>query len=124
MEFDGETYKCSINSTKSIKALQFLSDLYNVYKVIQLDGSWTSKYQKGYVAMTVYLAGWYAGFLPSPEIAAGKYIAPFPKGPDKDTHISGLATYVGIFFIPTTTKDVENVVTVMTALIFLCLSLL
>lgn len=118
VEFDGENYKCTINSPQSIKALQVLSDLYNIYKVTEDRADWMDRFRTGHAAMTLHTAGGYPSVLRTEEEAADKYIAPIPKGPDKDTYISGISTYIEMYFVPTSRKDIQNIVMVMTDLFY------
>ena len=88
VEEAGDTFRYTLNSQKSIKALQFMSDLYNVHQVITNDRDWLNDLKNGKAAFAVFPLGSYSGtFLTEPDIASKIFIAPMAKGPDADNYI-------------------------------------
>ncbi len=120
IEEAGGTFIYTLNSPKAAKALQFMSDLYNVYKVTHPSGaSWLTHMKNNIAAMTMCAGGSYAtSYFTDEAIAANKIIAPVPKGPDKNTYITGIATYFEMFSFPSNIKEPDKVVTVLMDLFY------
>ncbi len=98
---DGDRYYFSLNSRNSIKALQFLADLYNIHKVTYDGGNFTTDMQTGKAAMSILMTGSFSSvYFPDPNIAANMIIAPIPKGPDSDSFINGVTTSNDMLVMP------------------------
>ncbi len=81
---DGDNYRFSLNEPKSINAIQFLSDLQNVYKVGMLKVS--TLYKLGQAAMAfVSMPGVRTTKTSYPDTSA--YLL-YPKGPDADRYVN------------------------------------
>jgi len=87
---------------KSVKALQFVSDLYNIYKVTYLGGNTTEDMLNNRAAMSIFRAGSFSGtYFPDPARTNEKiFVAPLPKGPDSNQQVLTIHTYYDMMAFP------------------------
>jgi len=99
---DGSVKYTLHNDPKSVKALQFMSDLYNVYKVTFMGGNAKEIMQNGFGAMSLLLnAGSFsASYYTDPQSAKKIHIAPVPMGPDFDKYVTRYNTYIDTMAMP------------------------
>ncbi len=114
---DGGKTLFALDNPESIKALQFMSDLFNVYKVIPYDATLSRvKNYLGRVAMSVMtVPSSSASVWMTPEQGDSIRVAPMPLGPDSytDKYMSGYRTQHEMFLIPSSITEKEEVVTVV-----------
>ncbi|MDD5603094.1 MAG: extracellular solute-binding protein [Eubacteriales bacterium] len=89
---ENDLYRYSLNDPNSINALQFISNLHNVYKSAILNAS-STKYKLGQSAMAaVKMANVRTNKSSYPDTSA---YALFPKGPNADRHVNFSVTVGG-----------------------------
>jgi len=98
---DGSVRYTLHEDPKAVKALQFMSDLYNIHKVTFVGGNVKDIMQKGYGAMTVISTGSFTTTYAN-DLASAKnfYVVPIPKGPDADKHIDRFLTSLNMMALP------------------------
>ncbi len=102
---DGK-YVLALNSPQAVQALQFMSDLCNVYKVTKkITSDSQIKPLKGFYAMTLTHIGSLATFYPDPVMGGDVWMAPIPKGPYMDNHITGYRIYQDMFALAANLAD-------------------
>ncbi len=107
---DGNTIKyCLADDPKAVKALQFISDLYNVYKVTYLGGSAQKDMYNNKAAMQVIAGGNFSSSFYNDAAQAVKiFIAPIPKGPDSSGYVAGIKTYFDLLAFPKIQGNPDN----------------
>jgi len=115
LNYDDTSYTIAFKSPQSMRAMQFVSDLINVYGVSKKVGATaTLKPYKGKYAMTVGHIQILATLYPTPDIGQDVWMAPFPKGPDKGEYMQGYRLYQDQWVFPANMDKKSDVVKVCT----------
>ncbi len=110
LEYSDGRYYCSLNSPQTVKALQFLSDLYNIYKVAKTGTVAQIQQNRSRIAMTFYgIAGLYT----SAQLGEGIYMAHNPIGPDANGVCTGYRVQRELFVFPSNIKNAKEVVNII-----------
>ncbi|MDD5604042.1 MAG: extracellular solute-binding protein [Eubacteriales bacterium] len=103
---DGSVKYTLDNDAKAVKALQFMSDLYNVHKVTFVGGNVSDIMQRGFGAMSFISVGSFSSsYYKDAQCAKKMFVAPVPKGPDFDQHIDRYQTSVDTMTMPNITSN-------------------
>ena len=110
----GQKVSFSLYDQKALNALQFFSDLYNVYKVIAPNANQTLLKQRK-AAMAV-MEPWMVRYCNDVMGDQDFYISFLPKGPDAQNYSNGTLNTARFFAFPSFTTNLNDVITVWTDL--------
>ncbi|MDD5603101.1 MAG: extracellular solute-binding protein [Eubacteriales bacterium] len=107
----GEKYVTDLYDNKAQRALQFISDLAFVHKVVDLGYSAT-RYRQGRTGMYIQVAGFNAG---NRSALSSSILAPLPLGPDIDDHL--LVVNPTLYGILVTQPNPQEIATILKEII-------
>lgn len=112
----GDNYELTLNDPKTVKALNFLSDMYNIYKVTPASGVINIKTNYDTLAMSMSTSSALMQYFFTPYgtwkgINWG--VAYLPKGPDASEYSTGLMNNTFFYSFPTYIREPEKVIRVI-----------